>query len=130
MIDKFVEDKDLGEVFQAPIDVKFSEQDVAIPDLFFISKENKNKVKDQFIDGSPDLIIEIVSTNRKHDYIDKKDLYESFHVKEYWIIDPEDKIVIIHYLKNKKYTIKKKFKSGQTIDSLILKNLNLIIDFF
>lgn len=42
--------------------------------------------------GVPDLVIEILSPgNKKHDQVTKKNLYEKFAVKEFWIVDPETK---------------------------------------
>jgi Uma2 family endonuclease len=59
------------------------------PDILFILKENAHIVHGH-VHGSPDLIIEILSpSNKKRDLITKKQLYEKFAVKEYWIIDPE-----------------------------------------
>lgn len=49
--------------------------------------------------GSPDIIIELLSpSNTKHDLITKKELYEKFSVKEYFIINPENNDVISYFL--------------------------------
>jgi len=37
-------------------------------------------------------------SNTKHDLITKKELYEKFSVKEYFIINPENKDVIAYFL--------------------------------
>jgi Uma2 family endonuclease len=46
-------------------------------------------------------VIEILSpSNSKYDLKVKKDVYEQYGVKEYWIVDPEDKSVTGYTLKD------------------------------
>lgn len=59
------------------------------PDVFFIAKERLGQAKDQFFDGPPDLVIEVVSEEsavRDHAY--KHAEYEAGGVREYWVVDP------------------------------------------
>ncbi len=88
----FIEKYDLGEVFTAPFDVYLDADANAVqPDILFIAKENLSIIQGH-VYGVPDLIIEILSEgNPTHDTKRKKELYEKFGVKEYWIIDPETK---------------------------------------
>ncbi|MBR10158.1 MAG: hypothetical protein CMP48_21015 [Rickettsiales bacterium] len=54
--------------------------------------------------GVPDLLVEVLSPgNKDHDLIRKKDLYERFGVKEYWIADPDTNLVLGYQLVNKLY---------------------------
>ena len=56
--------------------------------------------------GSPDLLIEFLSpSNNDYDLITKKNLYEKFGVKEYWIIDPFTKETLVYQLVNSRYTL-------------------------
>ena len=102
-----VEYKGMGEVFHAPFDVYLDEIANAVqPDLIVVLKDNL-KIIDRrgHIHGIPDLLIEILSkSNKKHDLVRKKKLYERFGVKEYWIIDPETKKTIGFELKEGCYT--------------------------
>ncbi len=94
---RFLEQHDLGELFDAPVDVVLSKENVVIPDLVFVSKENKHIITEKNIRGVPDLIVEILSAStKKRDLIDKKELYEQFGVKEYLILDPERKEAILY----------------------------------
>jgi Uma2 family endonuclease len=59
------------------------------PDIVFISSQRLDIVKRTFIDGAPDLAIEVVSPDsRLRDYGDKLRDYEIAGVREYWIVDP------------------------------------------
>ncbi|MFL6192629.1 MAG: Uma2 family endonuclease [Thermoanaerobaculia bacterium] len=85
----FVDESGLGEVFVAPCDTLFSRYDIVQPDLLYISNERAGIVTEKNVQGSPDLIVEILSPRtRDRDEGIKLDLYERFGVPEYWIFDP------------------------------------------
>ncbi|WP_008587791.1 Uma2 family endonuclease [Niabella soli] len=62
-------------------------------------------VKDGRVKGAPDLVVEVLFGNKKHDLQVKKHLYETFGVKEYFIINPADKEVITYYSDGKKFIL-------------------------
>ena len=101
---QYIEERQSGEIFVAPFDVYLDEHSNAVqPDIIFVAKENEGIIKDH-IHGVPDLLIELLSPgNKSHDTVRKKNLYEKFGVKEYWIIDPETKESIGYSLEGKKY---------------------------
>ena len=100
-----IEDKKLGELIVAPFDVYLEEHISAVqPDLLFITNKNRKIIKDDgYAHGAPDLIIEILSQNEQQDRTLKKDLYEKAGVKEYFIVDPKNKMTEAFVLKGKKY---------------------------
>ena len=78
------------------------------------------------VTGAPDLIIEILSPSAaKYDRGDKKDLYERFGVKEYWIADPKNQSIEIYILTNDRYKLVEFASEEGTIKSTILKGLTL-----
>jgi Uma2 family endonuclease len=88
-LDSWVASRQLGEVVTAPIDMVLSEHQTTQPDVAFISQSRLTIVQDA-IHGAADLVAEVISLgSRTRDRIEKRDLYEQFGVKEYWIIDPE-----------------------------------------
>jgi len=89
------EDNRLGEVIAAPMDVVFSRHSVVQPDLIFISNERAGIVTEKNIQGSPDLIVEILSDDREHDLETKRRLYARQNVTEYWVVDPKKKQVLV-----------------------------------
>jgi Uma2 family endonuclease len=55
----------------------------------FIARERLHLIKEMYVDGPPDLAVEIVSAeSRARDYGTKLDEYERAGVREYWIVDP------------------------------------------
>lgn len=116
----FLEKSPKGVVLAAPTDVYLTDQQSVIqPDVFVIMNENKNIILDNGIHGAPDIIFEILSTNRIHDTLKKKSLYETTGVKEYFIIDPLDKTVIMFaYNSDRKYELVYELKGKITSEVL------------
>ncbi|HEV2350964.1 MAG TPA: Uma2 family endonuclease [Terriglobia bacterium] len=86
----FVEDNQIGLVFVSPFDVVFSQFDVVEPDVLYVSKARSSVLTDKNVQGSPDLVVEVLSPGTaKIDRTIKLKLYARFGVEEYWIIDPE-----------------------------------------
>lgn len=122
----FIEENTLGETFIAPCDVYLdNEQTVVQPDILFIKKEQEHIIHKKGIIGSPNLVIEILSTNKTHDQTRKLELYERNLVPEYIIIDPETKQVWHYLLKDKQYITQPANESGK----LLINQLNLLITF-
>lgn len=93
----YVEQHSLGEVFYAPLDVVLAEDIVVQPDILYISTERKEIITEKNISGAPDLVVEILSpTSGYYDLIRKKKIYEKYGVKEYWIVDPDTRLVEIY----------------------------------
>ena len=113
-------------VFHAPFDVKLSDMPLTIvqPDIMVVC--NKDKLDEKRCNGAPDFIIEIVSpSNPADDYIRKLYYYKNTGVREYWIVDPRRKIVIVNYFEGNMLNIQYSF------DSIIKVNIydDLLINF-
>jgi len=79
----------VGRVYFAPLDVLFSRYDVVEPDLLFVSNARSAVLAEKYIQGAPDLAVEVASSStRQRDDTIKLDLYERFGVSEYWTVDP------------------------------------------
>lgn len=69
------------------------------PDLSIIC--DKSKIDSNGCHGAPDWIIEVLSPgNGEHDTITKLKLYAGNGVREYWIVDPKTKTVLVHNLEH------------------------------
>ena len=81
--------------FISPLDVKLDDYNVVQPDVFVIC--DSSKYDDKRCYGAPDWVIEVLSTNRKDDLVDKFVLYQKFGVREYWIIDPKNEKTLVYF---------------------------------
>lgn len=89
----YVEPRNLGEVIPAPFQMRTGKglpgRD---PDLIFVGRDRLSVVKETFVDGPADLVIEILSQeSRTRDTVEKFAEYQQGGVREYWIIDPENR---------------------------------------
>lgn len=85
------------EVFPAPFAVFLSdnEKNYVEPDISVIC--DKDKITDKGCEGAPDWVIEIVSPSTKQmDYYKKLFKYHTAGVREYWVVDPERKLVTVY----------------------------------
>jgi Uma2 family endonuclease len=57
--------------------------------------------------------------------VKKKKLYAQFGVKEYWIIDPEEKTVEIYTRKDISFTLIKRFSEKNTLESPLFPGLKI-----
>jgi Uma2 family endonuclease len=116
----WVAKRKLGKVIAGPIDMVLSPHRVTQPDVAFISKERLGIVT-KTINGPVDLAAEIISLgNRNRDRIEKRDLYEQYGVREYWLIDPEAQTVEVLHLEGGRYQLVMRCTPGQTAASRLL----------
>jgi Uma2 family endonuclease len=93
----FVKRHRLGRVFGAPYDVLLSKHDVVQPDLMFVSNEQAGIITEKNVQGSPDLVIEILSERtRRLDETVKLDLYDRYGVPEYWMFNTSQKTTRVY----------------------------------
>jgi Uma2 family endonuclease len=123
---QFFKSNQRGMVLVAPFDVYLDDiGNVVQPDISIVLKENRNQVVlNKPYHGVPDLVVEVLSpSNKDFDLINKKELYEKFRVKEYWIVDPSTKLSMVYELKGKRL-IKKNESIGEIYSELL--NLSLV----
>lgn len=101
----FVEHHDLGRVYGPELQVRFAaQQRRRIPDVLFIAKHRLDIVKSTFVDGAPDLVIEIVSPDsQSRDWREKYIEYEAAGVREYWILDIISRQIEAYVMKDGRY---------------------------
>ena len=91
-------------VFLSPIDVQLDKDNktMVVPDLIIVC--DPDKVKRFGIYGAPDFILEVLSpTTGKKDCTTKCHKYANAGVREYWIVDPDRKRLIVYDLDHEEW---------------------------
>jgi len=127
LVASFLQKKPLGELVLGPMDVVFSDDNIAEPDLLFIANEHVSIIKDHIF-GAPDLIVEVLMPSSiRRDRYEKLEQYARFGVKEYWIIDPANQSVEILELRDGRYAVHATAVGTGSVSSSVLAGLELEI---
>ncbi|OIQ61450.1 hypothetical protein MOTE_00130 [Moorella thermoacetica] len=118
----FLAGKDLGILFTAPVDVFLEEKETYQPDIIFIAKDRMHIIETTKIKGAPDLVIEILSPSTGYYDLKKKArVYARCGVKEYWIVDPEDKSIDVFQPQDGNFVLVNHVEGSGQAKSLFLK---------
>ncbi len=102
---EYLKKQPIGEIFFAPIDVLLPDLASPVqPDLLFITQDRLDIVKEKFIEGSPDLIVEVLSPGSHT--LDRRTKFETYAragVREYWLVDPDSRTIEIFVLRGQAY---------------------------
>ncbi len=72
-----------------PTGLLLAENTLVGPDIIIIRAHRTGIVGPALIDGAPDIVVEVLSTNRRHDLARKRALYQAAGIPEYWLVDGE-----------------------------------------
>ena len=125
----FVKTRSLGRVYFAPFDVVLSDLDVVQPDLLFVSNERSDIVTAANVRGAPDLVVEIRSpSTASRDWSIKRGLYAKYGVREYWVVDPDERRVWVMLLDEGRLDEVGSYGMGDVLTSPTLKGLSIDLD--
>ena len=84
---------------------------MVLPDVLVCC--NSDQIKKNWIDGAPDFMVEILSPSNWYNDVKRKlDKYKNAGVREYWIINPEQRVVWVYTFEEgdiyKEYTFEDK----------------------
>jgi len=89
IIGLYVEQQGSGRILISPFQMKL-ERSGREPDLLFVAREHLDRLKETYLDGPADLVVEIVSPESLgRDRGEKFYEYEQAGIPEYWLIDPQ-----------------------------------------
>ena len=128
LLEDWVTAQELGEVFGAPLDMVLAPHQVVQPDVMFIHRDRRHIIQ-RTLEGPADLVAEVLSLGgRTRDRIEKRDLYEQYGVREYWIIDPEAQTVEVLCLEAGRYQLAHRWRPGETAESRLLTGFHVEVD--
>jgi Uma2 family endonuclease len=101
----YLREHPIGAVFSVPVDVILSAHDVVEPDVLFYTHERARTFEaSPWIRGVPNLVVEVASpSTRRRDQTTKRALYERFGVDEYWLVDPDERSILVLRLRDGVY---------------------------
>ena len=99
LLQHFVRKHALGEICGPEFQVRLQPGLRRVPDLLFVSRERTEIIRENHVEGAPDLIVELVSPDsEERDWREKYQEYERAGVKEYWVIDPYSQVMVMYRL--------------------------------
>jgi Uma2 family endonuclease len=126
-LEDFVEPRNLGLVFRAPVDVILEPTTpLALqPDIVYITRDHAHIVTDR-IEGVPDLVVEVLSPGtRDYDRTEKSARYAAGGVTEYWLADLENQTIEIRRLDQRPLVTVAVFAISDTLTSPLLPGFAL-----
>jgi Uma2 family endonuclease len=128
-LDEHVLANSLGEIFAAPIDVILAPTTVVQPDLIFIAHDRAHIITERAIEGAPTLVVEILSpTTQQTDRVTKAQLYAKYSVPQYWLIDPERKVLEAYELSGGQYKLVIRVQDAEVFTSAVFPGLSFQIN--
>jgi Uma2 family endonuclease len=97
LLSRHIDDRNLGKLFYAPIDLILDPSTILQPDLLFVFSAHQHIITERAIEGVPDLVVEILSpTTSRTDRVTKAQIYARHSVPVYWIVDPDEESIEIY----------------------------------
>lgn len=122
-------------VFYAPFDVHFHKKDIKEPDvmqpdlLIACDLDDTVNERDRYM-GTPTLVVEILSpSTRSKDMVDKLNTYMTSGVKEFWVVDPKNKLVLVYGFKEYKIEEFMTYNSGDRLKSYYFDGLEIEVNY-
>jgi Uma2 family endonuclease len=126
----FAEQASKGIVLVFPVGVQLPGQPVPVqPDIVFVRADRRDIIGEDYVEGAPDLVVEVLSpSNWLYDRREKLLAYQQAGVPEYWIIDYRARTVEIRVLEEGKYALLEEFSSGEMTRSQALPGFEIPVD--
>jgi len=115
----FVATRHLGKVLVAALPMRLRTGKYREPDVLFMKVEHAHRMQEQFWDGA-DLVMEVLSEDRRHDLETKRAEYAEAGIPEYWIVDPAMRRITVLALEGDVYATVGEFVPGQVAESRLL----------
>jgi Uma2 family endonuclease len=120
----------LGEVLYAPVGVRLPNQPVPFqPDIVFVRSERLHIIGENYIEGVPDLVVEILSpSNWLYDRREKMRVYQEAGVPEYWIVDHRAETIEIYVLEQAIYELAGQYSRSEVAASRVLPGFKVPLE--
>lgn len=121
---RLVEKQAKGRALLSPLDVHLGPGSIVQPDIVVLRPRTESIIGPNKLTGVPDLLIEVLSpSNRDYDRRTKRLRYEQAGVREYWLVDPEERAIEQLVLRNKRY--REPIVSDRSVTLRILRDVTI-----
>jgi Uma2 family endonuclease len=128
-LSNFAKEHGLGEVFFR-CGARLPGQPVPVqPDILFVSAARREIIGEEYVEGAPDLVVEVLSpSNWLYDRTEKFQAYLAAGVPEYWIVDYRIHTIEVFVREEGAYALLGKFGPGETARSQVLAGFQVAVD--
>jgi Uma2 family endonuclease len=124
ILEDFVAASGSGVVLDAPVDVLLSRHDIFQPDILLVSGGRRGVLGEKYVDGAPDLVVEVLSpSTESRDRDAKAKRYAAFGVREMWLVDPTAKTIEILVSSEESFSGEALYGQADFVRSVILSGL-------
>lgn len=129
LVGNWVYGQGLGYVVQAPVGVVLDEENGVQPDLIHISQQRSNIISERGVEGSPDLVVEVLSpSTAARDRGIKMRRYAAAGVPHYWLLDSLARAIEAYGLGEQGYELLGTFGPGTVFRPDLFPGLDIPID--
>ena len=95
------------------------------PDIVIVRNGRPGVLQGRWVEGPPDIAVEILSTDRNRDLVRKRQIYAEAGIREYWPIDPRNDTVTQLELRDGEYVERAVLGADDTLTTPLLPGLSI-----
>ena len=92
------------------------------PDVTVILPSNPGAVRDRMVEGAPDIVIEVLSSDRNRDLVRKRQVYAEAGIPRYWICDLRQDTLTLLELRDGAYVERAVLTAEDTLTTPLLSD--------
>ena len=105
------------------IALSLEERVLYAPDLSIVLRGRESIIGDRMIEGAPDIVVEILSSDRNRDLVRKRQVYASAGIPEYWTFDYLNETATLLELRGGEYVERAALGPSDTLTTPLLPGL-------
>ena len=127
LLHQFVKTRRLGNVIPLPVDVLLPGLATPIePDIIFVSRARAHLVKEKYILGPPDLVVEVLSPSNSARHLEERlDVFAEGGIDECWVVDPAALRIDVRAREGREYRMLGSHGPGDTARSRVIEGFEV-----
>ncbi len=121
-------------LYVAPFDVRLESDETSEEEIYTVVQPDivvicdPGKIDERGCKGAPDICIEILSPSSAYkDSTEKLRLYELHGVKEYWLVNPGNKTIIIYSMNGSQYEKPAYYSKDDVVETPLFPGLRIFL---